>query len=212
MPRITTPLEAVSRARSLVGRGTYALGTGGYKPSPGIDEDLDPWIPHPRTNQRGDFCDCWGLVSWAFRQRRHRPGYNPGGSVTDDINTDSAIEDASRIPKGAAKPRAELWQLVDTHSAQCGDLIVYPSIRGPGGERLRIGHVGIICAVDYPVGKGLSLPFRVIQCSSQQPLGAAIRETDARAWEKRDRWQGTNHAKFGSVVLLLSISHENSDR
>lgn len=208
MARITTPLEAVSRARSLVGRGIYLLGTGGYKPTPGIDEDLAPWTPHPRTGQRGDFCDCWGLVSWAFRQRRHRPGYNLGGSVTDDINTDSAIEDARRIPRGETKPRAEQWHQVDMHNAQCGDLLVWPSIRGPGGGRLRIGHVGIVSAV----GGDDLLTWRVIQCSSQAPLGSAIRETFARAWEKRDRWQGTNHAEFGSVILRLPVSHEDPNR
>ena len=171
---------AVNRALSLVGTGTYVLGTGNYVPQNGGD-DTKPWTRHHKSGLVG--CDCWGLVASAFRQRRHRPGYNKGGSVSDDINVDSAVEDARGF--GGQKPREELWRLLraDEHPI-AGDLAVWPSIR-VGGARLRIGHVGILIAsTTYWSGKFADL--QLVQCSSQRPFGAAVRVSSAAAWDNRN--------------------------
>src|SRR5262245_49816365 len=71
--------QAVEIARELVGHMTYQLSTG--------DCDTANW---GRSDCAGfAICRCYGL-------RRHRPGFNRGAwsSVEDDLNCNSAIEDA----------------------------------------------------------------------------------------------------------------------
>lgn len=167
-------LEALSRAWRLVDfPGAYVLGTGDYRPKDG--QDL-PFTAHWKTKQVG--CDCWGFVAWAFMQKRHRPGYNAGGSVVDDINVDSAIEDGHGIR--GREPKRALWSGIPAENAAPGDLILWPSIRKLG-VRVRIGHVGII----ETVGDSDLQTWTVIQCSSNRPLGRAIRRTSAGNWRGR---------------------------
>lgn len=202
-----SPTEAVERARKFIGLGTYVLGSGGYRPAKNTDDDPEPWTPHAQKNVPGPYCDCWGLVSWAFKQRRHRPGYNLGGSVVDDVNVDSAIEDARGI--NGKKARGELWGLVGVASGvniglitpMLGDLLVWPSIRNLAGKRLRVGHVGIVSHVGERVED-----MRVIQCSSVKPYGAAIRETDTRSWisgehANRTKFNGELNANWQALFL-----------
>lgn len=170
----STPIEALARAQRLVDfPGAYVLGTGDYRPRDGIDL---PFTAHWKTQAIG--CDCWGFVAWAFKQRRHRPGYNRGGSVVDDINVDSAIEDGHGIR--GREPKSELWRAITQEQAQPGDLILWPSIRKLG-VRIRIGHVGII----ERVGTSDLQTWVVLQCSSLRPLGRAIRRTSAGPWRGR---------------------------
>ena len=69
--------------------GQYLLGSGDYDPMhPGV-----PW-----TTRNGEIgSDCAGAaISFAYRLRRHRPGFNhqPNATVADDLNVDSIVEDA----------------------------------------------------------------------------------------------------------------------
>ncbi len=190
-PRPCLPAEAVSRALLLVGRPEiYVLGTGTYQPRP--HEDL----PFTR-NARGYGCDCWGLAgSWCFRLPRHRMGYNKGpwATVTDDINTDSAIEQAEHP---TAKDR--LWEVVDRPAL--GDLLVYPSIRDKAGKRIRIGHVGIItglCAEWDPKAPQYGL-LEVVQCqASRKP---AIMKGPGTGWLMRDTFKGLRDDKWRTRML-----------
>lgn len=139
---------AVERALAIVGHGgAYALGTGNYDPHDGIDL---PWTQRERDGRIGS--DCAGFVCWAYKLKRHRPGFNKGGrfDVEDDINTNSMLGDAF----GAG----ELFSHV-TSKPEPGDMIAYPSfyLYDEHGNRRRdehgisfhyIGHVGLVTGTD----------------------------------------------------------------
>ena len=132
--RSCSAAEAVKRALSLVGApGQYLLGTGGYRPTAEIDL---PWTE--LDGQLGS--DCAGFaVSWCYKLARHRPGFNAGAwaTVSDDLNCNSAIEDADH--------RHELFERVYTPFP--GALIMYPTIRLKGYPLPWIGHVKIVTGV-----------------------------------------------------------------
>ncbi len=122
---------AVERACALVGHGVYELGTG----------DIDT---------HGDVArDCFGLVCEVFGIRRHRPGFNRGWrdsdgstpSVCDDLNCDSAVQDASH---GQDLFAHEL-------SPRPGMLLISPTIYAPRHEPL-MGHVKIVVDVSRSLG------------------------------------------------------------
>ncbi|HKP08340.1 MAG TPA: hypothetical protein VJU58_13890, partial [Microbacterium sp.] len=111
--------RAIARARAMCGRGVYQLGTGD------IDSDGDD----PR--------DCFGFaVCELFGIKRHRPGFNRGSwaTVSDDLNCNSALEDAHH--------GGELFAIVTR--PEPGVLLAYPTIRLPGHERPWIGHIAIV--------------------------------------------------------------------
>jgi len=174
---VVTPTEAVERALRHVGKGTYALGAGDFH----ADRPDSPWTSKPPSYEYG--CDCWGYAhSYAYKTSRHRPGFNKGpwATVSDDINCDSAIEDAEH--------KRELFELVDT--PRIGDLLVWPSIRGPDRKRIRIGHVSIV--VDVPAEWDVAAPqfglLIVVQCS---PGGtAAIKRGPATGFMARESFRG----------------------
>ncbi len=170
----------------------YVLGTGDWRPGA---EDL-PWT----TNAKGHGSDCWGYAgAWSYKLPRHRPGFNKGSwaSVTDDINTDSAIEQAEH---GAATDR--LFEVATTPAL--GDLLVYPSIRGPDHKRLRIGHVGIIvklCAEWDP-----EMPqygeLEVVQCqASRKP---AVMRGPGVGWLFRDKFKGMIDEAWRTRILRVT--------
>lgn len=168
----------------------YVLGTGNYRPDA---EDL-PWT----TNARGYGSDCWGYAgAWAYKLPRHRPGFNKGpwASVTDDINTDSAIEQAEH----ASTDR--LFEVVDR--PMLGDLLVYPSIRGPDGKRIRIGHVGIItklCAEWDPEVPQYG-ELEVVQCqASRKP---AVMRGPGVGWLFRDKFKGLRDDAWRTRILRV---------
>ena len=177
---------AVSRALSLVGKGTYVLGAGNYRPIVEGKATKDtlpnssvpiidwPWTPREIKGRAiYDASDCWGYVAWCHKQDRHLPGYNKGGSVVDWVNCDSAIEDA--------RGKKQLWDLVTVGGPRPGDIVVYPSIRKLG-VRIRIGHVGIIVAVPADYAGDLST-LTVVQCqSSSRP---AVQQTNGALWQRR---------------------------
>lgn len=88
--------------------------------------------------------DCFqAAVCDAYDIERHRPGFNRGSwaTVEDDLNCNSAIEDAEH--------KRELFELVDEWSIEPGDLIMYPTIRLKRFPPVKpfIGHVQMVVHV-----------------------------------------------------------------
>jgi hypothetical protein len=187
--RPCSPAEAVDRAVALLGRTEpYVLGTGDYR---GIGRD--PWTTR-KDGKRG--CDCWGLIAHAYRLPRHRPGYNKGkwATVSDDMNCDSAIEQAEHITDDP------VWALAGPQPA-IGDVLVWPSIRGPDRKRLRIGHVAIVVAVPAEWAPERWDWLTVVQCqSSRQP---AIMRGPGSAWRGRETWRGATDTRWRSRLLRV---------
>jgi hypothetical protein len=186
---VKTRAEAVERALRMVGSAwPYVLG-GGNNKGPTRVKRKDGTLTDSGF-------DCWGLAhSWCYDVPRHRPGFNDGpwATVSDDINTDSAIEDAEH--------KRELFEPADRPNL--GDLVVFPSIRGPDGRRLRIGHVGIVvglCAEwdpDVPQYGELT----VVQCqSSRKP---AIIKGPGTGWLFRDQFKGAKDVRWRSRLLRV---------
>lgn len=113
-----SPEERVAFARSMVGRGRYALGAGGR----------DPNAPTPFIAGR---CDCSGFVAWAV-------GYDRkiGALAFEWLNTDTMIIDALS---------ENLFYELVTKEYLPGDVVVYPGIDlNRDGKRDRVGHCGVI--------------------------------------------------------------------
>ena len=173
-PRPCLPAEAVRRALSVVGQGSYVLGQGGY----------DPLVPTKPWTGAGEFADCSGFAaSWCYRLPRDRPGFNhgPWATVADCLNTDSIVEDAEH--------HNELFVAVG--EPQPGDLIVNPGVRLPGqAKRARIGHVGLVVELRAPWNARAPdyTQLGVVQCFTRRP---AVQHTDARLWAGREVYKGT---------------------
>lgn len=183
-----TPDEAVARARRWAGRGgQYRLGTGDYNPAQGDR----PWTGLPPASDCAGFafCFCWRL-------KRHRPGFNRGrwATVSDDINTDSALEDALH--------HKELFIVVTT--PQPGDLLVFGSVR-KDGKRIRIGHVGLIESVPTewdPLQPQYS-SLTIIQCKGPNGRAPGVVRTDGALWDRNDvRWPKPEHRTYILRVKL----------
>lgn len=179
--------EAIARARQYYALRAhqYVLGTGDYWPhhEAGAEVDL------PITNKKGLWgVDCAGFaICWAWKLRRGRPGFNKGGwaTVSDDINSDSFLEDAEH--------KKELSSVVKVPAV--GDLLIYPSYR-KSGKRLLIGHVGIIEAVpaewdeDNPQYELLT----VLQACGPNKRKPAVLKTNGETWAKHDKlWSLPQH-------------------
>ncbi len=157
LPIPCTPNEARDRALSLVGRTEpYVLGTGDYR--------SDSPLPFT-TNPLGYGSDCWGFAgAWCYMLKRHRKGFNKGpwATVSDDINCDSAIEQAEH-PQATDR----LFEVIER--AEPGCLLVMPSVRDPKTrKRIRIGHVWFV--YDVPAEWDTSKPqyelLDTIQCQA----------------------------------------------
>ena len=149
--------RAVAHALAMVGRGVYQLGTG----------DLGSNIDDPR--------DCFGFaVCEAFGIRRHRQGFNvgPWATVADDLNCNSAIEDARHA--------GELFAL--TSRPELGALLTYPTIRLAGHPQPFIGHVGIVVGVSRCLEWDPAHPhyalLDVVQCRGPNGRRPGIVATD----------------------------------
>ena len=182
-----TPAEAVARARSMIGRGEYRLGTGDYRPVAGRDE---PWT----TDGQHTGSDCSGFAqAWCWQMRRHRPGYNLHGSVVDWINTDSGIEDAYGRGNPQWTPqtigKCEIYQ--PTRYPAPGDLLAYRSILRDG-RRIRIGHVGIVVGVPKiwdPEKNDWNL-LEIVQCHGPSGRRPGVELTTGHTWAEHDRVWG----------------------
>lgn len=178
--------EAVARAQAMVRKGgQYILGTGDYWPHKEADATVDlPWTY--RGGKAGS--DCAGFaVCYAWKLQRHRPGFNRGAwsTVADDINSDSALQDATH--------RKELFD-VFTGPPKPGDLIIYPSI-WINGHRF-IGHVGLVETVpdQWDPGKPDYSLLSVIQCHGPNGFTPGVVRTDGSVWQHHDHiWPKPQH-------------------
>lgn len=172
--------QAVSRALARVGHGSYQLGTG----------DIDSQLDDPR--------DCFGFaVCELYGIRRHRLGFNRGSwsTVEDDLNCNSAIEDADHV--------GELFERVSTPAP--GILVAYPTIRLAGHSDPWIGHIGIIVGVSRCTSWDSNHPnystLDMVQCCGPNGRKPGIIATDGSVWNHHDSlWPKPEHR---SVMLRL---------
>jgi hypothetical protein len=168
-----TAAQAVAHARALAGRGVYQLGTG----------DIDSSGDGPRDCFGFAFCEVYGV-------KRHRPGFNRGAwsSVSDDLNCNSAIEDADHA--------GELFERVFTPAP--GVLLVYPTIRLAGHDQPWIGHVAIVVGMSRCLEWDHRFPsyahLDVVQCRGPNGRKPGIVATDGAGWDVHDHtWPKAEH-------------------
>lgn len=185
-----TATEALAIARTMINTGTYYLGTG--------DADSPP---HGEYDCFGfAFCKCYGV-------KRHRPGFNDGdwATVSDDLNCNSAIEDA--------RHKKELFSEVPSIPLiQPGDLLAYPTFRlkdhdgvwHTGAWHTYIGH---ICIVDWvPKNPRRYAELDVIQCHGPNGRSPGIVRTDGSIWDQHDAvWPLQQHR----TAILRPIAGRN---
>lgn len=191
--------DPVARMLSIVGLPMpYELGTGNYVPESrgvgagGITIDL-PWT----TNDGRRGSDCAGAaICYAHRIRRHRPGFNrhAKATVSDDINTDSAVQDA--------RAQRAIFEAVIDHERRIfrevlpGDLLIWESVLSSlDGHQMKMGHVAHVIAKPDPAFVSAAPDYhllRVAQCCGPDGRRPAVILTDGRAWAKHDRDWGTD--------------------
>lgn len=176
-PRPLHPADAAVRhALAMVGRGVYRLGTG----------DLDSNDDDPRDCFGFAVCECYGI-------RRHRPDFNrgPWASVEDDLNCNSAIEDADH--------HRELF--VRARRPDLGDLLAYPSftiVDSNGVPHKFIGHIAIVTGVTRMLEWDAARPqwhlLDVAQCAGPNGRTPGVLATTAAHWDDHDRmWPKPEH-------------------
>lgn len=191
--RITTD-EAIQRAWRMVNNkgGMYRLGTGDYRPKTikdlsgqVLDERDLPWTPTPDGDKMAS--DCSGFaISWCWKLRRHRPGFNKGpwATVSDDINVNSIMEDATHHQELATKVKPE--------AVRPGDLLCYPTIYLRGHKF--IGHVGMVVDVPLNWRPNEYSTLMVIHCHGPNGLIPPVTTNLGKAWEVHDRvWPKVEH-------------------
>lgn len=202
-PRPCSAIEAVARARTLLAHPSnlatgYFYGTGNYKPITLAGRPIDvPWTEEAdKLGRVHTGSDCAGFaICWCYKLPRHRPGYNRGAwaSIEDDINCNSAIEDAEHA--------RDLFVLVEQQAVnwpQPGDLLCYPTFRIEGHPRPWIGHVGIVLdtvrAAEWDGANPQYQLLDVAQCCGPDERKPAVLATDGSAWMKHDHdWPKPEH-------------------
>jgi hypothetical protein len=183
--RPTSPDDAMRRARGMVFRRPvdagvlatplrYALGEGGADPDAG-----HPGSPDEDHGGRLA-ADCAGFVAWALGYDRFQPG-DAFPVFGGWINTDSMITEA----RGPSR----WFEVIDRPEPAA--VVVYPGVRR-NGERVRIGHVGLVTAVPPAWDSTDEASWRgttVVHCngSTCRDHGYAVAETGARLWFGADR-------------------------
>ena len=171
---IRTPQEALNEARRLTGKGVYILGTGDWN-----------------TPDDGAY-DCFGFaLNKCYGVKRHRPGFNhgPWATVEDDLNCNSAIEDA--------RHKKELFEEVPSlNDVQAGDLIAYPTFRlkdENGVWHQYIGHIGLVEWRPFGPLRGFR-DLHIIQCHGPNNRRPGIVATDGMIWDNHDHvWPKQEH-------------------
>jgi hypothetical protein len=125
--------------------------------------------------------DCFGFaVCEVYGIKRHRVGFNTGpwATVSDDLNSNSAIEDADH--------HGELFERVFTPAP--GVLLAYPTIRLTG--HTWIGHIAIVTSVSRCLEWDHDHPWYslldVVQCSGPNGRKPGIVSTDGAIWDHHD--------------------------
>jgi hypothetical protein len=204
-PRPCSADEAVARAKRLINRGgQYILGTGDYRPRFMAARLVDvPWTE--RDGKLGS--DCWGFAfDWCYKVPRHRPGlasgrvpaaYRDQSDVDDDINCNSAIEDALTTQ--------DLFEVVTSGVPEIGDLVVFPTLRFviDGEVKKFTGHAGITIGtgrVSPSMWDWRDPPYHLLdiaQCKGPNGRIPAVIETDGSLWEHHDNiWPKPAHRTF----------------
>jgi hypothetical protein len=192
--RATKLVELCARAMAekppdLATAGQYWLGTGDFRGAAGTDLDM-PWT----TNNGGTGSDCCGFaITWAYKLTRHRPGFNAGSwaTVADDINCDSALEDA--------RHKQELFFEValQNDAPAAGDMLLYPSIRLPQHQPpfYMCGHVCIVTdASRWNRDRPRYADLVVAQCHGPNGFRPGVVHTDGSIWDHHDaNWQLPQH-------------------
>lgn len=151
---------ALATARQGVRTSQYYFGTGDFNTGFGGNFDCFGFA----------FCKCYGV-------KRHRPGFNvgPWATVSDDLNCNSAIEDAQH--------KRELFEEVRNLSQVLpGDLIAYPTFYQD--DHPHIGHIAIVDAVT-PNPQHYS-DLMVIQCCGPNGRKPGILRTNGSHWDQYD--------------------------
>jgi hypothetical protein len=168
-----TAAAAVAQARALVGRGVYQLGTGDH------------------TSKGDSPRDCFGFAYCElFGVKRHRPGFNrgPWATVSDDLNCNSAIEDAEHA--------RELFEIASRPAP--GVLLAYPTIRLKGHPHPFIGHIGIVVGVTRCLEWDAANPdyslLDLVDCHGPNGRRPGITAVTGAAWDLHDdRWPKPEH-------------------
>lgn len=167
--RINTASEAVQWANLARDSGRYMLGTGDYNTPADSNYDCAGFA----INR------CWNI-------KRHRPGFNKGpwATVEDDINCNSALEDAAH--------KQELF--VPISRPEPGALLTYPTIYLKGHPPF-IGHVGIVTRIPLEWGPECSwADLIVVQCHGPNGRRPGIVETNGSVWDHHDSlWPKPEH-------------------
>lgn len=172
---------SVRRARAMLGRGNYGLGSGGRDPrAPDpfgtyqASAGEDPARAHRRLLRGRVWIDCSGFVAWCLGISRKLAG--GAWFYTDRIVADArrqlAFDDLGyRVPVDQVRP---------------GDVVAYGSIdRDHDGKRDKIGHTGLVVAV--PARVRSLRDVRVIHAAaSSSPGGGAVRESSGAPWDRPD--------------------------
>lgn len=168
----------------------YFLGTGDYRPGAAADV---PWTASPGGTLASD---CAGFaISWCYKLPRHRPGYNHGAwaTVSDDLNTNSALEDARHA--------RELFELVqDGDALLSGDLLMYPTIRVTGDDgnvHTLIGHVQIVVDPRGVVAGGHFAPCVVAHCHGPNLRSPGVTLSDGSVMDLHNQsWPKPEHRAY----------------
>jgi len=186
MLTINDAIAAVQWAKLSANGGTYMLGTGDYN-----------------TPIDGQY-DCAGFaINRCWHIKRHRPEFNrgPWATIEDDINCNSAIEDAHH--------KQELFEPLTR--PELGALLLYPTIYLKGHPPF-IGHVGIVTAVpaewDPTVSRWAELG--IVQCHGPNGRKPGIVATDGSVWDHHDSlWPKPEHRSQLVIVKRNLWGTEN---
>lgn len=177
---------AVAEALRWIGKGTYKLGALDSDAKLGVFDCTSFAMRH-----------CFGIAG-------HRPGFNKGwgvdwctgetATVVDDINSNSAIEDALHWQ--------DLFQ-VATGAPHIGDILAYPTIHLPGSDAGPwIGHAAICVDVSRAAGRwDWAMPrfdlLDMVECHGPNGTTPAIRRTTGLVFDKHSiTWPKPQHRSW----------------
>lgn len=137
----------------------------------------------------GEYCDCSGLTCWAYGIPRNDKEYfsdDGGWAYTNSIVAD-------------ALDNNDMYEKLDKPTVGC--LVVYPGITVKG-ERIRIGHIGIVTFVPE-VWDGDFKKLRVVHCSggNYKRTKDAIQETNGAVWAGKETHRNTTRRAYGSIFV-----------
>lgn len=137
----------------------------------------------------GGYCDCSGLTCWAYEIPRNDKEYfedDGGWAYTNSIVAD-------------ALDNNDMYEKLDKPAVGC--FIVYPGITVKG-ERVRIGHIGIVTFVpdDWD---GDFKKLRVVHCSggNYKRTKDAIQETNGAVWAGKETHRNTTRRAYASIFV-----------